>query len=269
MIGFPHGKINLGLSINSKRTDGFHNLETVFYPLHLRDILEIIPASSPSLILSGLPLPGNTNGNLVMQAFNLLKDYYPAVGPLEIHLYKAIPTGGGLGGGSSDAACMLSLINDFFKLEISPEKMASLALKLGSDCPFFLQSSPCYAKGRGEILEPLSVDLSGYSILLVYPEILVSTAWAFSQIHPEVAKRDIKDLASGPVENWKDQLRNDFEIPVFRQYPILKKIKFWLYDKGALYASMTGSGSCVYGIYRKGQIPDEIVDPSFGHILLP
>lgn len=269
MIGLPHGKINLGLSITSKRTDGFHSLETVFYPLHLKDILEIIPASTPSLILSGLPLAGNVNDNLVMRALDLLKDQYPQVGPLEIHLYKSIPSGGGLGGGSSDAACMLMLVKDFFKLEIPQEKMASLALKLGSDCPFFLQSTPCYARGRGEKLEPVSVDLSGYSVLLVYPEIQVSTTWAFSQIHPEPAARDIKELVSGPVEKWKDQLRNDFEIPVFFQYPKLQKIKLQLYETGAVYASLTGSGSCIYGIYRKGQFPAVGFDPPYHQIMLP
>ena len=268
MIGFPHGKINLGLSVVSKRTDGFHNLETVFYPLHLRDIVEIIPGPSPSLILSGLPLAGNPNDNLVMQAFNLLKEHYP-VGPLEIHLHKSIPSGGGLGGGSSDAACMMKLLNGFFKLEIPDIKMASFALKLGSDCPFFLQSSPCYARGRGEILEPIVLDLSGYSILLVYPEVQISTAWAFSQIHPEPATVDIRELVSDPVEDWKNQLRNDFEIPVFRQYPQLQKIKIQLYARGALYASMTGSGSSLYGIFRKGQIPAAVIDPSFRQTIIP
>ncbi len=147
--------------------------------------------------------------------------------------------------------------------------MASFALKLGSDCPFFLQSSPCYARGRGEILEPIVLDLSGYSILLVYPEVQISTAWAFSQIHPEPATVDIRELVSDPVEDWKNQLRNDFEIPVFRQYPLLQKIKIKLYARGALYASMTGSGSSLYGIFRKGQIPAAVIDPSLRQTIIP
>jgi 4-diphosphocytidyl-2-C-methyl-D-erythritol kinase len=269
MIRFPHAKINLGLSIISKRADGFHDLETLFYTLPLRDILEIIPAAALAFFSSGLALSGDPNDNLVLRAYKLLKNHFPQIGPLEIHLHKSIPSGAGLGGGSSDAVCMLTLLNDFFILNIPQEKLAAFALELGSDCPYFLRSSPCYARGRGEILEPATLDLSGYSILLVHPEEPVSTVWAFSQIRPVSAKFAIKELISGPVSNWRDRLLNDFEIPVFQKYPQLQKMKMQLYEAGALYASMTGSGSTLYGIFKKNQIPAGGIDVSLRQSFLP
>ncbi len=255
MIGFPHAKINLGLSIISKRADGFHDLETVFYPLSLQDVLEIIPATALTFFLTGLSLPGDPGDNLVMQAFNQLKNHFPQITPLEIHLHKSIPSGAGFGGGSSDAVCMLLLLNDYFHLNIPPEKLELFALDLGSDCPFFLYSSPCFARSRGEIWEALPLDLSGYSILLVHPELHISTAWAFSKIHPAASTFAIKELMLEPVKNWRGRLQNDFEIPVFRKYPQLQKIKAQLYEAGALYASMTGSGSSLFGIFKKNSIP--------------
>jgi 4-diphosphocytidyl-2-C-methyl-D-erythritol kinase len=260
MIGFPHAKINLGLSIISKRPDGFHELETIFYPIPLRDILEFIPAPVTSLISSGLPYEGAAADNLVIRAYELIKERYPRIPPLEIHLYKSIPSGAGLGGGSADAACMLGLLNDYFELNIPENELASYALSLGSDCPFFLQPVPCFARGRGEILEPVHVDLSGYSILLVHPEIHISTARAFSMVKPDGQKPSIKDIVAQPVVRWRDHLINDFEIPVFAEYPGLKKIKDQLYDAGAVYASLTGSGSGLYGIFGKNGIPAAGID---------
>jgi 4-diphosphocytidyl-2-C-methyl-D-erythritol kinase len=260
MIGFPHAKINLGLSVISKRADGFHDLETVFYPVPFRDILEFIPAPVTSLISSGLFVAGEPKDNLVIRAYALLKTYYPGITALTIHLYKSIPAGAGLGGGSSDAAFMLNLLNEYFRLNISTEKLTAFALELGSDCPFFLQSSPCFAGGRGEKLEPVALDLSGYSILLIQPETHISTAWAFSRIKPGIPEFRIREVITAPLSQWRNRLRNDFEIPVFQQYPELKKIKARLYEAGAIYASLTGSGSGLYGIFPKNEIPRNGID---------
>jgi 4-diphosphocytidyl-2-C-methyl-D-erythritol kinase len=256
MIAFPHAKINLGLSVVSKRPDGFHNLETIFYPIPLKDVLEIVRSDETKFHQGGFAIPEKQENNLVMKAYNLFKKNYPEVGCLDIHLHKAIPLGAGLGGGSSDAAEMLKLVNQFFNKKIPLPVLADYALQIGSDCPFFLQDSPCYATGRGEILEPVSLSLSGYSVLLVHPEIHVDTAWAFSKITP--AKRDgnLKDKIILPVESWSSNIQNDFEIPVFSMYPSLQAIKEKLYAEGALYASMTGSGSTLFGIFPKGRRPD-------------
>ncbi len=255
MISFPHAKINLGLSITSKRPDGFHNLETIFYPLPLRDVLEMIPSQQTRLINRGMDIPGAKDENIILRAHDLLKKHYPQTGELEIHLYKAIPMGAGLGGGSSDAAEALQLINQVFDLQIPGKKLSEMALEIGSDCPFFMQAAPCFATGRGEILDPVSLDLSGYSILLVHPPVRVETAWAFSKIKPAQPGYDLKKTILKPIQEWPGTIRNDFENPVFDAFPLLGKIKEQLYAHGALYASMTGSGSTVFGIFNKGAIP--------------
>lgn len=255
MISFPHAKINLGLSIISKRPDGFHNLETIFYPLPVFDILEIVPSQETLFIQSGQNIPGNTADNLVLRAYHLLKKKYPQIKPLEIHLHKAIPPGAGLGGGSSDAACMLQSVNQYAELNISGKELKQFALELGSDCPFFTQSGPCFASGRGEILEPITLDLSGYSFLLIHPEIRIDTAWAFSKISPASNAYDLKENILKPVKDWAVTIRNDFETPVFEVYPALKKIKDQLYQAGAVYAAMTGSGSTIFGIFNKSELP--------------
>jgi 4-diphosphocytidyl-2-C-methyl-D-erythritol kinase len=255
MISFPHAKINLGLSILSKRPDGFHDLETIFYPLSVRDVLEIVPSEETRFFQHGLEIPGKKDENLVLRAYHLLKEKYPQTAALEIHLYKAIPTGAGLGGGSSDAAEILLLMNQFFELKIPMEDLHEYALELGSDCPFFMQSAPCFASGRGEILEPVLLDLSGYSFLLVHPRVRVETAWAFSKIKPAIPDYDLRKSILRPVPTWPGIIKNDFEKAVFQAHPSLKKIKERLYDAGALYASMTGSGSTVFGIFNKGALP--------------
>jgi 4-diphosphocytidyl-2-C-methyl-D-erythritol kinase len=252
MISFPHAKINLGLSIVSKRPDGFHNLETVFYPLPIRDVLEIIPSEKTRFLPTGLEIPGAAGDNLVMRAYLLLKSDFPVIGPLNIYLHKTIPMGSGLGGGSSDAAAILHLMNRVFGLEISPAELSRYALKLGSDCPFFMQSHPCFALGRGENLEPIGLDLSAYSFLLIHPEIRIETAWAFSKIKALASGTDLKKDIFKPIETWTENIKNEFEIPVFGFHPVLKQIKEKLYKTGAIYASMTGSGSTIYGIFQKG-----------------
>jgi 4-diphosphocytidyl-2-C-methyl-D-erythritol kinase len=255
MICFPHAKINLGLSIVSKRPDGYHNLETIFYPLPIYDILEAVPAAETGFFLAGYPIPGKKEDNLVFNAYRLLKSKYAKLPPLHIYLYKAIPMNAGLGGGSSDAAEMIRLIHHLLGPSVSERELSRLALELGSDCPFFMQQDPCFSTGRGEILEPINLDLSSYSLLLVHPEVEVETAWAFSRISPSVPSGVLKESIKQPIENWKKTISNDFESPVFEVFPSLQKIKELLYATGAKYASMTGSGSTIYGIYPKDELP--------------
>ncbi len=256
MISFPHAKINIGLSIISKRSDGYHNLETIFYPLPLKDALEIIPSEKLKFVQTGFKIPGSETDNLVIKAYYLLKKNYPQIKPLEIHLHKAIPAGAGLGGGSSDAAEIVRLIDNLFDLHISTAVLNKYALELGSDCPFFIQHAPCFAEGRGEILKPVGLDLSDYSFLLVHPEIRIGTAWAYSIIQPSRPKYDLKESIQQPIQIWVKIIQNDFEIPVFAKYPELLKIKENLYENGAVYAAMTGSGSAIFGIFEKAKLPE-------------
>ncbi len=255
MISFPNCKINLGLSVLYKREDGFHQLETVFYPLLMKDILEVIETDKKTEIsLSGLKINGNENDNLCLKAYQLLKKDFPDLPAVKIHLHKTIPMGAGLGGGSADGAFMLQLLNTKFRLGISMEKLMDYAQQSGSDCPFFLINKPCIAKGRGEILEEINLDLSSYKILLVVPDIHINTSWAFSKLNlqskPEVSGK-LKNIVSLPIESWKDVLVNDFERIVFAKNPEISLIKEKLYKAGASYASMSGSGSAVYGIFKK------------------
>lgn len=256
MIVFPSAKINLGLYIISKRSDGFHNLETLFYPVPLSDVLEIVPSEKTRLLASGSDIPGRSDDNLVLRAYRLLKKNYSLVSPLAIYLHKVIPMGAGLGGGSSDAAGILMAVNRYFNLNISSPVLNDYALTLGSDCPFFLQSGPCFASGRGEILEPINLDLSGYSFLLVHPEIHVETARAFSGIRPAKPPHDLKISIGRPITEWRKTIFNVFETVVFEAHPLLKTIRDRLYAAGALYAAMTGSGSTIYGIFEKSSLPD-------------
>ena len=257
MVVFPNGKINLGLHITGKRADGYHNLETIFYPINLKDALEIIPshAASENALISfsstGIPISGIKEDNLCYKAFALLKKDYPQIGALFMHLHKNIPMGAGLGGGSSDGAFTIKLINQIFQLQLTNQAMENYALALGSDCPFFIQNIPCFATGRGEHLLPISLNLNAYQMLLVYPSIHIATAWAFSQIQPRKPDTSLEEIIQGPISNWKHQLVNDFEIPVIHQHPIIGKIKQEMYAQKAIYASLSGSGSTVYGIFEK------------------
>lgn len=253
MIRFPNAKINLGLYITNRRSDGYHDLETVFYPIKLTDALEIIPAHEKAAFHpSGLPVAGDADKNLVWKAYNLLKEKYPEqVGEMDIYLLKAIPMGAGLGGGSADGAFMLQMVNDFYALGLSKEELAEMALQLGSDCPFFIYNNPQFAGGRGEVMEPVSISLSGFSIQLVCPKIHISTAEAFRMVTPKPAPFDLRELGNINVVDWKDKLVNDFETPIFAAHPELLGIKQQLYSKGAVYAAMSGSGSTIYGIMPK------------------
>ncbi|MBS1511814.1 MAG: 4-(cytidine 5'-diphospho)-2-C-methyl-D-erythritol kinase [Bacteroidetes bacterium] len=257
MVVFPNCKINLGLHITNKRTDGFHDLQTVFYPVGLKEALEIIPAhdSDTDVIFScsGLVVDGKEEQNSCIKAYRLLKKDFPQLPSIKMHLHKVIPMGAGLGGGSADGAFALQLLNNKFKLGLEEKQLLPYAAELGSDCAFFIINKPCYATGRGEILEPVAIDLSAYDILLVNPGIHVNTGWAFSQLTSTVPSVSIKEIIAQPIQTWKAHLTNDFEQPVFQKYPPISAIKDMLYQNGAWYAAMSGSGSTVFGIFEKGK----------------
>jgi len=266
VVIFPHCKINLGLYITGKRTDGYHNIETVFYPLLFRDCLEVIhddrQAGPIQFTSSGIPVPVDPDQNLATRAYNLLKKDFPSLPPIRMHLHKCIPLGAGLGGGSADGAFALRLLNSKFHLGLDVSGLLRYALMLGSDAPFFLQDQPCIGTSRGEQLEAVSLPLKDYHLLLVNPGISVSTAWAFSTIQPKQPLHAIRDIISLPVGEWKMQLGNDFEKPVFEKYPAIADIKKQLYNAGAVYASMSGSGSTVFGIFEN-EIPKLEFDENY------
>jgi len=254
MIRFPNCKINIGLYITNKRADGYHDLETVFYPVQLCDALEIVPAEETKLYLSGKAVAGNEQDNLVWKAYTMLQQQFPdKVKPVAIYLHKAIPMGAGLGGGSADGAFMLQLVNDFFELELDKKQLAERALQLGSDCPFFIENKPVFAKGRGEEMMRVPLNLSNYSIQLVCPDIHISTKEAFALITPKPSTMNLQKLHELPVVAWNEYVYNAFELPVCKKYPVIKEIIDQLYVQGAIYAAMSGSGSAVYGIFAKGR----------------
>ena len=257
MIVFPNSKINLGLNIVHKRNDGYHNLETIFYPLPLTDILEITEYKQPERTFtipfstSGLAIEGDSSTNLCLKAYKLLKKRFHQLPHIQMHLHKVIPSGAGLGGGSADAAFTLKLLNSKFDLGLTTAQLIKYALLLGSDCPFFIINKPCFGTGRGEQLEEIPIELSPYKFLIINPGIHVNTGRAFLNIVPTQPQRSIKDIILGPVERWKDELFNDFEKTTFKQHPEIADIKDQLYVAGATYASMSGSGSTIYGIFPK------------------
>lgn len=252
MITFPNAKINIGLNIVEKRADGYHNLETVFYPIPVKDALEFVPSKKgeTSFCLSGIDVDGDAESNLVMKALRLLeKDF--EIPPLEIHMEKAIPFGAGLGGGSADAAFMLKMLNQAFQLHLSDEQLEVYAAKLGADCAFFIKNKPVFATGIGNVFEPIDVSLKGYFLVLVKPDIHVSTPMAYSLVKPHAPEYPIKEWLKRPIEEWKERVLNDFELSVFTKFPAIGEIKDELYRQGALYASMSGSGSSVFGLFDK------------------
>ncbi|MCB0480915.1 MAG: 4-(cytidine 5'-diphospho)-2-C-methyl-D-erythritol kinase [Flavobacteriales bacterium] len=251
MISFPNCKINLGLRICSKRADGFHNLESAFYPIPLFDSLEFVESTKTTLSIHGTEVDGLPSDNLILRAYDLLKLGFdlPA---LEIHLLKKIPMGGGLGGGSSNGAHMLTMLNQHFKLGLGFSQLEELSAELGSDCPFFIRNQPTFVTGRGEIMKPISTDLQGLYLVLILSGIHVSTKDAFSGIHTFSPHGEVDSLvADNTPKNWKGYLKNDFENSVFSIHPELDEAKQWLYQNGADYASMTGTGSTIYGIFAK------------------
>ena len=258
MITFPIAKINLGLNVVERRSDGYHNLETVFYPVPITDALEVqeMDRRFPSAVdcdlkVTNIAIDGDEQRNLVVRAYQLLKQDFPELPRVHVHLYKGIPTQAGMGGGSSDCAYMLRLLNEQFGLGLSAQQLVDYAARLGADCAFFVESRPAYAEGIGELLQPVSLDLSGWFLAVVRPDIPVSTKEAFSLITPQRPAVNCKKIVAQPVESWRDQLVNDFEKSVFAIHPELAVVKQQLYDQGAVYAAMSGSGSSIFGMFRQ------------------
>ena len=250
MICFPNAKINLGLNVVSKRPDGYHNIETIFYPIPVKDALEIMPADELKFTQTGIQVDAPMERNLVIKAMNALKKSHE-IPALDIHLLKAIPFGAGLGGGSADAAFMLKLINDCCQLHISDDELEAVASTIGADCPFFIRNKPVFASGTGNIFEPVDLSLNGYYMCLVKPDVAVSTPEAYAKVTPAAPKISLKEIIRHPVEEWKEWMVNDFEASVFPKHPVIENIKNTLYERGALYACMSGSGSSVFGIFKE------------------
>jgi 4-diphosphocytidyl-2-C-methyl-D-erythritol kinase len=257
MILFPNAKINLGLYITEKRTDGFHNLSSCFYPVPWSDILEITPSESFEFTTSGLAISGELETNLCYRAYVLLQEAF-AIPPVHLHLHKVIPMGAGLGGGSSDAAFTLMGLRDMFQLPLNNEELVPFAQKLGSDCAFFLFNQAQLGSEKGDVLHPLDLHLSGKFIVLVYPNFGISTQEAYAGVKPKKARKNWEKQLLKPVETWKEVVSNDFENSLFPTYPPLADIKNELYQMGAQYASMSGSGSTVFGLFNKEiMLPDK------------
>ena len=250
MITFPFCKINLGLHITNKRPDGFHNIETIFYPVkYLTDVLEIIPSKQFDFQCYGIPIDGKKENNLVVKAYNLMQQHYH-LSPVSISLLKNIPIGAGLGGGSSDASAVLVLLNKLFNLHLDSETLKIHAAKLGSDCCFFIEGTPASASNRGETLIPCNCpELDGKQIIVVKPNIRIRTAEAYSLCKPSFPEMDLHEIIQKPISLWKSLLKNDFEKTIFPVYPRLAEIKEMLYREGALYASLSGSGSALFGVF--------------------
>jgi 4-diphosphocytidyl-2-C-methyl-D-erythritol kinase len=258
MITFPIAKINLGLNVVERRPDGYHNLQTVFYPVPLKDALEVqvMDKAFPSeydcdLKVTNITIDGDEQKNLVVRAYQLLKKDFSDLPRIHTHLWKGIPTQAGMGGGSSDCAYMLLLLNQQFHLGLTDKQLIQYAAQLGADCAFFILSHPCYAEGIGEKLQPIDLSLTGYHIAVVRPDIPVPTKEAFSHIHPHYPTINCREAVMQPVETWRETLINDFEESVFALHPEIGEIKQRLYDMGAAYAAMSGSGSALYGLFKE------------------
>jgi 4-diphosphocytidyl-2-C-methyl-D-erythritol kinase len=251
MVVFPNSKINIGLNITAKRVDGFHDLNTLFYPLSLADCLEIIPSvdGKTTFTSSGIPIPSDGSKNLCEKAYALLHAQF-GIQAVKIHLHKVVPIGAGLGGGSADASYTLMLLKDMFSLDISKNTMIELAAVLGSDCAFFIENTPSMATGRGEILQPIPFSLKGMYLVLVMPPIHIGTKEAFAGIKPQNPDYDIFEMTRQPLSEWRGKVINDFENGIFTKYPQIAQIREKLYDLGAEYASMSGSGAAVFGLFK-------------------
>ena len=251
MVIFPNAKINLGLHIIEKRPDGYHNIESVFIPVPINDALEITKNKNEKTTFSstGIKIPSDGKPNLIERAFSILQSKYP-IPAVDIELIKNIPIGAGLGGGSSDAAACILILNKLFDLQLSEKEQINIASQLGADCPFFVKNKIMYVEGIGDEFTDINLDLSNYHFVVIYPNIHVSTADAYKHVNPQKPSSNIRKILDKPIEKWKNELKNDFEISVFKQYPKIEKVKQELYDSGAIYASMSGSGSTVFGIFK-------------------
>lgn len=252
MLTFPNAKLNLGLYVTARRPDGYHTLESAFVPLPWCDALELVPAPEgpPSrLTLTGRPIPGDPATNLCLRAYELLKTDFPALPPVQLHLHKIVPIGAGLGGGSADAACALKLVNTVFDLALPDEALENYARRLGADCAFFIRNQPVLAVEKGDVFEPLNLNLKGTACAVIYPGLHVSTAEAYGRITPRPPQHNLRAALAQPMETWRDTVSNDFEDALTPHYPVLGEIKRLLYSAGATYASLSGSGSAVYGLF--------------------
>jgi 4-diphosphocytidyl-2-C-methyl-D-erythritol kinase len=250
MLAFANAKINIGLNITEKREDGYHNLETIFYPVKLYDVVEIIDAASTSCVIKGLTVPGAEQDNLCLKAYYMLAEEFD-LPPQQICLLKNIPIGAGLGGGSADGAFTLKLLNNKFNLGLTVAQLQAYASKLGADCAFFVENKPAFAFGKGDELEPIDLDLSAYYKVLVKPPVFISTAQAYAHVKPDLPELSLKDLIHLPVEEWRSRVFNDFEDSISEAYPEVSVLKNSLYLAGATFALMSGSGSAVYALFEK------------------
>lgn len=262
MLAFANAKINLGLYLTEKRADGYHNLQTVFYPIKLKDVVELVDAEETSMLIKGIEIPGTADDNICLKAFKTLQADFDLPNQ-QIVLLKNIPVGAGLGGGSADAAFLIKLVNDKFTLGLSVEQMQNYARLLGADCAFFIENKPAYAFAKGDEFEAIEVDLSAYFIVLVKPNIHVSTAEAYANATVAMPENDLRDSIKLPVSDWKLNLKNDFESSVFKKYPEIDAIKTQLYSAGATFALMSGSGSSVFGIFERQVALPELEKDNF------
>lgn len=265
MIVYPNAKINIGLNVVERRSDNYHNIETIFYPIGLSDVLSVEKSETCtdySISFDGIPIQGDAENNLILKAYRLLQQKF-TIPPVDIFLSKQIPFGAGLGGGSSDGAFMLKVLNEKFDLDLSVAELEKLASQLGADCPFFIQNKPVFATGIGNQFSPVEFSLMGYWLLLVKPDVFVSTAEAYSGLIPEKTEFSLPELIKNPIENWRNTIKNDFEKTIFKKHPFVGEIKEKIYQLGAVYAAMSGSGSSVYGIFSEKPLYDSLFDNCF------
>ena len=259
MLTFPNAKLNLGLYVTARRPDGYHELETVFLPLPWADVLEVLPAPkgqvATDLTLSGRPIPGDVATNLCLKAYQLLKADFPGLPAAQLHLHKIVPIGAGLGGGSADAAFALRAIGELFGLGLTTEALEDYARQLGADCAFFIQNTPRLAHGKGDIFEPIDLNLKGITCVVVYPGLHISTVQAFAGIVPQAPATPLREALAQPLSAWRHSVHNDFEASLAPTHPVLAEIKQQLYEAGAAYASLSGSGSAVYGLFSEMEAP--------------
>jgi 4-diphosphocytidyl-2-C-methyl-D-erythritol kinase len=256
MLTFPNAKLNLGLYVTQHRADGFHTLESVFVPLPWTDALEMLPApagAATSLTLTGRPIPGDPTTNLCVRAYELLQADFPQLPPVQLYLHKIVPIGAGLGGGSADAAFALKAANDLFSLNLSIETLESYARRLGSDCAFFIQNKSVLAVEKGDVFEEINLSLTGATCVVVYPDLHISTAEAYARITPQLPLHPLRAALAQPMNTWRTTVSNDFETALTPSHPVLADIKQQLYEAGATYASLSGSGSAVYGLWESGE----------------
>ncbi len=256
MLTFPNAKLNLGLYVTARRPDGFHTLESVFVPLPWTDALEMLPATAgaaTSLTLTGRPIPGDPATNLCVRAYELLQADFPALPSVQLYLHKIVPIGAGLGGGSADAAFALKAANDLFSLNLSSETLEAYARRLGSDCAFFIRNQPVLAIEKGDVFEEIELNLKGVACVVVYPNLHISTAEAYARITPQPPQHPLREALAQPMRTWRSTVSNDFETALTPGHPVLGEVKKQLYDAGATYASLSGSGSAVYGLWEQGE----------------